>query len=59
MGDSPRALATGIIKWQLDWQALMDEKKQSKKEATAEIERIFQTITLHRLFQAAPEPKSQ
>jgi len=56
--DSPTALCTGIIRWQINWSALMEAKHQTKKEATADIEQVFKSLSLARLLETAPEPKA-
>ena len=38
--DSPRALATGCIAWQLNWEALQRERQQTREEAQREIEAV-------------------
>lgn len=53
-----RVMATGIINWQLNWDALMKDKNQTKEEAREEIYRVFTAVTLKELWRCAPEPKN-
>jgi len=55
--NSPQALSTGIIQWQLDWEKLMLERSHTREEAATEIEEVFRNITLERLLSTAPKPK--
>jgi len=54
--DSPRALATGCIAWQLNWEALQRERQQTREEAQREIEAVFTRINFAHLLAAAKGP---
>lgn len=50
---SPGTMVSGIIRWQLDWEALMLENKQSMEEAQQALEQEFRSVTLKTILERA------
>lgn len=61
---SMRVLINGLMKWRLDWDALMKERvcrtgiRWTEEQVAAELERIFSKVTFDTVFGDAPSPKA-
>ena len=56
--DSPRVMATGALRWQLDWAALASASSCTVEQARHEVISIFRRITFATVLERAPRPDS-
>ncbi|KAL1510493.1 hypothetical protein AB1Y20_006798 [Prymnesium parvum] len=51
----PRAMATGAIRWQLDWEALRRERSHTQQQAALYLTEIFSRYTFETLLAMRPD----